>query len=296
MNTKLFHISIQTFLVTITTVFYVNSEAGKLVIVSDDPAAAQAVVDMMSKTEPYASMLNAQSLTITTKTIDSQTLNTSCTFNVLSQGTLQCPDVVSRTAADLNADKVFVIKKDTRQAASADMNGIGAAMTSVMPPEVAIHEIAHLAGLADEYTFSATDAATYCTTTWRAPNLTFLEEVPPYTSDLRARNMHGAYIPWYGQMTARLITTGTNLGTPEPNRIGLYRSQVCTNAPKNTKGNLIVSSWRPGDDNTPTIMSVPESGYIPESFYPLIYAAFNIPMPESADTSADEAGSATINQ
>lgn len=280
MKKKYFHSSLKTLLLLVAPFFSISSEAGKLVLVTDDPEYAEKVRALLEKTEPYASM---QPFIVEIHRTDSDTLNAGCKINSQVERAMSCANVVNSIAANTNADKVLVIKNDPRYAAGAEIGGLGAAMTTSTHPRASLHELGHLAGFADECSYTnAAEANIYCNAEWSGPNVAFLRESPPYPNDESARSRHSPAIPWFRQiLPSTKITTGTNLGTPQPNLIGLYRSPTCDKA---TNG---ISSWRPGDEKTPSIMGTLE-GDIPPSHYPYIRAAFGITV--TADPGAGEVG------
>ena len=80
---------------------------------------------------------------------------------------------------------------------------------------------------------------------------------PPYGSDEQARTLHSSDIPWFEKIKpSTLIVTGSQLGTPTPVDVGLYKSITCINNEESVK------SWKPGQRTT--MMQDSYTGYIPE--------------------------------
>lgn len=159
-----------------------------------------------------------------------------------------------------NADRtIFVKESDTW----AGAGGSSITITTAVPPSGAIHELLHSFGFGDEYEYaSPCEADTYCpyVATGYWGNIAVLEDFSPYKSDASARQIHSSKIPWYSSIKPRtLITTGTSLGTPKKNEIGLHRIQVCDKAESK------VTSWKPGSQTT--VMETLNTGYIPTFYY-----------------------------
>lgn len=271
----------------------VTCHAGTLALVTDqaDAAVANQVKDAIQK-EPCFKDLH--SLQIKIKVVAPSELS-SCQDDPSIKRVITCKAAAPKFAAEMNADKILIIKNDPRWAGSAQLGGLSATMATGLAVRAGIHELLHTTGLADEYTYYTPDEANrYCIPPG-GPNIAYFKDFPPYESDSEARIIHSGQIPWYGRITATLITTLPNLGTPEPNRIGLYKANNCALA---TTG---VKSWRPGDSNVPTLMQS-SNGIIPPSFCAPIQNAFNEPAqsggePDTSSTGApsgrDSSGAAT---
>ncbi|MBI3543536.1 MAG: hypothetical protein HY075_09715 [Deltaproteobacteria bacterium] len=116
-------------------------------------------------------------------------------------------------------------------------------------PETALHELGHsIAGLADEYEYSKSEAKFYCTmpTPDAKPNEAFFApKLKVFPSDAMARSIHSKDIPWYDQiLPATLITSGTDLGTPEgsfPLHIG--RNKTVTGLYPGGSCNKLIPTW-----------------------------------------------------
>jgi hypothetical protein len=166
-------------------------------------------------------------------------------------------------SAQLNADKAVIIKNSEISAGSGDRaGGLGATATTALGPRGALHELLHAFGFADEYMYTTEkEANLYCMSNQNGFNVAYFAEEAPYASDVSARSRHSEDIPWFNKIKSEvLITTIPNLGTPEPNKFGLYRANNCANA---TTG---IKAWKPGDSKNNSIMASLD-GEIPKSFF-----------------------------
>jgi hypothetical protein len=162
-----------------------------------------------------------------------------------------------------NADKTIYIKDSSVSAGSGGPSSIVFSTSS--PTTVVIHELLHSLGFADEYRYESTcEADTFCQF-WKKPersfNIAIFADSPPYESDSAARKKHASQIPWYGSIKpSTLITTGSDLGTPNEDVVGLFRAHVCDLAESKIK------SWKPGGNNV-TVMESLATNYIPEVYW-----------------------------
>ncbi|MBL7669109.1 MAG: hypothetical protein JNM39_01365 [Bdellovibrionaceae bacterium] len=159
-----------------------------------------------------------------------------------------------------NADRTIFVKESDEWAGAG---GASITMTTALPAAGAVHELLHSFGFSDEYEYySECEADTYCPYLQgqASPNLAVFKENSPYESDASARKKHSSQIPWFSKIRPKtLITTGTNLGTPQKSEIGLHQVGVCD------KAETRVKSWRPGSKTT--VMETVETAYIPEIYW-----------------------------
>ena len=159
-----------------------------------------------------------------------------------------------------NADRtIFVRESDTWGGAS----GSSITVTTELPPSGTIHELLHSFGFGDEYSYaSPCEADTYCPYaqigSWA--NIAAFPELAPYPSDSVARQKHSSQIPWYSKIAPNtLITSGSILGTPKPNEIGLHETHVCDLAESKVK------SWKPGSETS--VMETLETSLVPQIYW-----------------------------
>lgn len=178
--------------------------------------------------------------------------------------TIRCQsEKILNLAGETNADYMIFIKD------SPDWFGTSGeilTLSSKVPPEIAVHEFMHALGFGDEYNFpSRCEADIHCPHLMNLAyvNTTAFADFPPYSSDQSAREQHSRQIPWYGQIKASTkIVTGTELGTPDKSRIGLFQVGICDKATEKIK------SWKPGTEIT--VMEKANTAYIPRSYWPRI--------------------------
>ncbi len=160
------------------------------------------------------------------------------------------------------------------------------------PIQTMFHEMLHTYGLADEYDYSANEQKVYCKNPQSRANVAYFKDNPPYSDDPAARGVHGKDIPWMGGIpSARLITTGTNLGSPPAaplrpgsQEMGLFRGGSCNS--------VALPGWRPYESS---IML----GYEDDTIYPIyeeiivrnlessMGGNLNLPPPETTCLQAD---------
>ena len=170
-------------------------------------------------------------------------------------------DLETKVFGEENFQKLIVVKDSATRAGTAMGNLI--TMTTATENSVAIHELMHTFGYADGYDFyNACEADKKCPGLINRTyaNLAVFEDAPPYGSDAAARLRHSPQIPWYGLIKPSvLITTGSNLGTPGPNVIGLYRASNCNLA------TVKIKLWKPGNEKT--IMETTTISTVPRYFW-----------------------------
>ncbi len=175
---------------------------------------------------------------------------------------------------------VIVVKDEPRYGGSGGENPV---ITTGSPASMAIHELLHQLGFADEYNYlNACEADLYCppggddtisrsgfgshpTTAFNVA--VFLEE-KSYGSSDDVRNKHNKQIHWLNFIDKKteLLTNG-KVGTPQRGLIGLYRSGVCE------KASTLTPTWESVSE--PTIMRTLKTTYIPKDYWPTIAKSLN---------------------
>lgn len=174
------------------------------------------------------------------------------------------------------AQIAIVVKTDSRYGGSGGKRPV---ITTGSPASMAIHELMHQLGFADEYAYiSACEADIYCTSGAQdskspsgygalpgtAFNIAAFNARSSYASNADARAAHGKQIPWLTSITAttNLVTNG-KLGSPPASGVtALYRSTVCDKASQRR------DTWQPVSDNT--IMKTLATTKIPKAYWPTI--------------------------
>lgn len=134
--------------------------------------------------------------------------------------------------------------------------------TKSYPIQTMFHEMLHTYGFADEYDYKGAEIGVYCNNPRSSANIVYFKDVPPYESDVAAREKHARDVPWMGGIPrVRMITEGENLGSKDSfaakkgeQLLGLYRGGQCDSA--------LLPGWRPYNDS---IMR----GYNDDTIYPL---------------------------
>jgi hypothetical protein len=280
------------------------SQAAKLVILTDQKggAAANAMADLIKKTAPFSRLQNFKINIVEVSSIpckpkqvtvveraNGKKLPASCesqesqkAANERLKRGVSC-DSYSELAslqAENNADFMLVVRDNPTHGGTA--RGNLAILNSGSALNTGLHELLHMMGVADEYKFSTTcetdikcdlmktvqlKSNGFSSTPHESSNVTIFADNPPYVSDAEARELHSGMIPWYSQILPRtLITTGTNLGTPQKGVIGLFPSNTCKLA-----SDKIIKSWKSGSEVT--VMESSNTNFIPRSSWPAIAAA-----------------------
>lgn len=250
------------------------AEAAKLLVVSENATLADQVKTAVLETAPFAEIPNFMIDIVLRPPISLGCGDYEESENTALTHVWRCDDdKIADLLLERAANRVIVIIHSNDSVANT---GVGAVYTTVtegsilqMGPKVAVHELGHGIGFGDEYVYDSVMAVEYCVENWRALNLTMLKVQESYSSELRARNFVGAYVPWYPRIgRSTPILTGDKLGTPTPGVVGLYKSHVCDNA-KNG-----VTAWLPIEEET--LMGGPSDldlGF-PSFYFPYIYEAF----------------------
>lgn len=174
------------------------------------------------------------------------------------------------------ANYVVVVKDDARYGGSG---GPYPVVTSGSPSAMAIHELMHRLGFADEYGYyTPCEADIYCplqSDTSISPsgygslpatayNVTLFNERARYASNADVRKAHAKNVPWLASIDAKtdLISAAGKLGTPAAGKIGIYRAIVCD------KASQTMESWQ--STSEPTIMKTLGTTYIPKNYWPII--------------------------
>lgn len=152
-------------------------------------------------------------------------------------------------------------------------------ITTGSPAAMAIHELMHRLGFADEYGYyNACEADIYCPAganddiispsgygalPTTAFNIAAFQSLPSYPSSAAVLSSHANLIPWASDIEARTaLTTNGKLGSPTKVATGIYRAIVCDLA--TTK----METWQ--STSSPTIMKTLATTYIPEAYWHVI--------------------------
>lgn len=170
----------------------------------------------------------------------------------------------------------LIVKTDARYGGSG---GTYPVITTGSPATMAVHELMHQLGFADEYSYyNACEADIYCDDSGgdytsasgygslpgTSFNVAMFNARSSYASSQEARNDHAKQIPWLAQIDAKTpITTNGKLGTaPASNETGLFKTIVCDRASKR------LDTWSPTTDTT--IMRTLATTHIPKDYWPTI--------------------------
>jgi hypothetical protein len=171
---------------------------------------------------------------------------------------------------------ILVVKTDARYGGSG---GTYPVITTSSPATMAVHELMHRLGFADEYGYYTTcEADIYCdskTGDETSPsgygslpgssfNIAKFNARANYSSNSDVRKWHGRELPWLSMISSstNLLTNGRLGSTPKARETGLFRSIVCDKASKR------IDTWQPTTDST--IMMTLTTTYIPKSYWPTI--------------------------
>ncbi len=174
------------------------------------------------------------------------------------------------------ASVAIVVKTDSRYGCSG---GKRAVITTSSPATMAIHELMHQLGFADEYAYtSACEADIYCppgTPNDKSPsgygnlpgtsfNIAAFNSKSSYSSNSDVRASHGKSIPWMSFISSKTeLVTGGKIGTPPAAGVtGLYRSIVCDKATRRR------DTWQAVADAT--IMKSLSTTNIPKAYWPTL--------------------------
>jgi hypothetical protein len=152
-------------------------------------------------------------------------------------------------------------------------------ITTGSPASMAIHELMHQLGFADEYSYTnACEADMYCATkTYDSTspsgygllpgtsfNVAAFNALSNYGSNADVRKAHSKVIPWLSLIAASTdLTNAGKLGSvSKADEIGLFRSIVCDKATKH------LETWQSTTDVT--IMQSLSTTYIPNDYWPTI--------------------------
>lgn len=177
---------------------------------------------------------------------------------------------ILKLMAETGSDRVLFVRPAKIYGGSGQ--GQVAVITEGTPPEIGLHELLHTFGLADEYPYDECSAPTYCQIYGppTAINFAYFEDHSPYAGDSAARARHTQDIPWFMKIhPSTPITSGSSLGTPQADRIGLHPSLTCSEVYK--PGRL--RGWKPG--RRETIMGPKGTTHIPEVYWDNILDGLN---------------------
>jgi hypothetical protein len=174
------------------------------------------------------------------------------------------------------AQFAIVVVTDPRYGGSGGQRPV---MTTGSPAAMAMHELMHQLGFADEYAYiSACEADIYCTAgaddTKSASgygalpgtsfNVAAFNARPSYSSNEDARRAHAKQVPWISSIAPRTnIISNGKLGTPRTSgATGVYRAIVCDKATDH------LETWQPVAVDT--IMKTLSTTRIPKTYWPTI--------------------------
>ncbi|MES2855819.1 MAG: hypothetical protein V4692_08145 [Bdellovibrionota bacterium] len=180
------------------------------------------------------------------------------------------------------ARHVIVVKELSRYGGSG---GKFPVITTASPAMMAIHELMHQLGFADEYAYTTDcEADLYCAdgahddarnpsgygslpgVSYNVPRFNAQES---YSSNASVRRQHGSLIPWLAKLdpSANLISN-QRLGSPSTERFGLHRGVTCEKASERT------DTWRL--ENAPNVMSSLKTSYIPTFYWKTIAESLGV--------------------
>lgn len=141
-------------------------------------------------------------------------------------------------------------------------------VTTASPPGVALHEMLHGFGFADEYEYAVEEAVLHCSQRhWK--NIAFIpDERGSYRSSDDVRALHGAQIPWIETLkkSAPLVNR-SKLGSPKSSdELGLYPSKMCDK--------IGVKTWKPASGVT--VMENYNSTLLPNAYWPTIFQKLEV--------------------
>ena len=204
--------------------------------------------------------------------------------------TPQALKYLSRVQKARRADFVLVVKADVRYGGSG---GRFPVITTGSPATMALHELMHQLGFADEYAYeNACEADIYCDQKaddtiskngfgflpGTSFNVAQFNGFNSYIDDADVRKRHGSQIPW---LKSILLTTplqvqghiGTPISPVDPLvDIGLYPAITCQKASKR------FDTWQA--DPRITIMRALTTNYIPEVYWEPLAKALNTSLGE----------------
>lgn len=216
--------------------------AATIVITTDQDSGQRAneVRRYLLRTPPFSQMENLEVKVV--KVNNSRDLSCAGGAHGIDRLVTCRSSELASLALQHGADRLVHITSNIKYGGSG---GQFAVANSGLPNAMVMHELLHTLGLCDEYKYSAADAQIYCPHIKTAANVAVFKSVPPYASDEVAKRQHGSDIPWFGQIERTTpIVTGTQLGTPNPDKIGVFAAGVCSEAKPP------VETWKPGSKST----------------------------------------------
>lgn len=192
---------------------------------------------------------------------------------LISCDTPQANAYLSALQKTETAQQIIVVKTDARYGGSG---GTRPVITTGSPASMAIHELMHQLGFADEYSYiSACEADIYCgagADDFKSPsgygylpgssfNVAAFNSRANYSSNADVRKVHGSQIPWLSFIAKSTdLTSNGKLGSaPTPGQIGLYRAVVCDLATDRR------DTWQSTSDDT--IMKTLATTRIPKDYW-----------------------------
>ena len=258
-------------LVTTAMLISTTVHAYKFVIYTDEAATnkSEQVAEVMKNTYP----LNKFNIEVEIVRVPSSDLECGSSMGIDRLVTCENIDEIQKKAMRRGGDQAMIVKNIPKWGGSSGVGGGVPVITTGTSPRAMLHEFMHTLGLCDEYEYAESEAGFYCSRESNQPNVAFITPLASYTDDTHAREVHGAKIPWFGDifpLTPITNAGGLRLGTGtvNPNSVapvnnskegqvlgqptGLYQGKVCN------KAKPARSTWQPGGGVT--IMENTEAG------------------------------------
>lgn len=182
----------------------------------------------------------------------------------------------------------IVVKTDSRYGGSGGTNPV---ITSASPAAMALHELMHQLGFADEYGYyNACEADTYCgqqvgndvspsgfgNLPGTSFNVALFNSRGSYSGDSDVRAKHGAALPWLSAIASSTkLTTGSKLGSPDSSKTGIFRAIVCDKASKR------METWQSTPNDT--IMRTLQTTSIPRAYWNTIARSLGTSLKSAAE-------------
>ncbi len=166
----------------------------------------------------------------------------------------------------------IIVKDEARYGGSGGETPV---ITTGSPASMAIHELMHRLGFADEYGYyNSCEADIYCDQQsgdftsksgygflpGTSFNVALFNARASYSSSSEVRRTHGPKVPWLSSISSSTkLLTNSKLGTPDSGKVGIYRAIVCDKATKK------LETWQ--STSEPTIMKTLSTTYIPKPYW-----------------------------
>ena len=194
---------------------------------------------------------------------------------LVSCGSTTTKTYISGLLRSEKATYAIIVKDESRYGGSG---GATPVITTGSPASMAIHELMHRLGFADEYGYyNSCEADIYCDVQssdvisksgygalpGTSFNVALFNSRASYKTDAEVRTRHGSQIPWLSSIAkATKLTNSTKLGTPEANKVGIFRAIVCDKATKT------METWQA--TAPPNIMRTLSTTLIPKPYWPTL--------------------------